>query len=1262
MQIEEAFVIPVAKRRGGVLLAVPQGFIPDRELELGMKAAEEAMVGPSRLLTVQGVEEDDSGAEVPSEVELNVMLVDFSTSVLQHLREYDPNVDVQEILSFLVDAPQILPMSSPLLQQALDWMNEEVSGRLQLYSAEEQVPMTPVPPTKKEPKNKRVTTAALADQISELSRTLPTLVQEIQSLKDKQAQFEGSMAHVQGATHEPPPHKQPFPLAKKQANLQEFMKVVGPSPKVKLTPAVAPKAQPMDFNKFDDPNLPVEDLAGAFAQAAQPSMTQAILQQSQAMNTLVAHLVGAQDPLHDLASSSTSALSTKGAGRREKLQQELANRPGGFFLQVAQLALRRVKPMDPLPRTLDDLPKKAIFSKYLEKQGGFAGQKEYAILMWLMAQIGDAMVAKDHVGAQELLALTMVSLEQVSLDGGKWDLAFLLSLQEEPPQSLYSSRASGANPRLRAFAPLCPQPWATTALAFVKEMDVISTRRSETAAPKSAPKTQEERDRVAPKKTRFPKKAKKGRGRTMNRALCSGVLPADGPLSPGNDGNPSLGSGPSVCKADDPDLGLSCEWTSLQSYSFQKWCASLPRTVLSSRTAFSAFLLQSFRITRSDIQAPAKLLFPLPVPKCGIFETLPARCSSRRRRRVDFDRAFHVLIMALNFLHEDFHFVDCAKMAYVPNEAQKAALSNMRGLLKAFGNRAGEIQVPASGRRSTALVAMLSDLSEFFTAKGLSGDAYDIGFDGAGGLPPGEVQADTTRAEELLPYRSLDPSRLKLTGRAQWDPSSYLDDSLWLPFVEPQVLLWTSQFDEKDLPNLDREDPQKVLELAKIWDVNGLLHLSTTPVASEMKPSCLRVFNCYKGPLQDRQIGDKRGRNQIEAYLPGPSRSLPSGHHLTVLEADPSSEKVVVCMSDRKDFYHQLKVTQSKAETNVLWPPLKTSDLIDTKAYQNLTARQKRKPREAAGDYLGDRPLPLLGSKVPEQVYACFNSVVQGDHLGVEIATQGHSNLLKRNGLLCESEEISSTRPFRGARCLQGLIIDDFFSVSIEDARLAQDKPTAARRRFELAKKIYGQEGLVGSSEKDVVDQQVAKVAGAEVDSSDDSRKLGIITVSSPAAKRLALSFLSLRLASKRATTDALHAALEAGHHVWCTGDHSCPFWTGFIVLLTCRWLINLVLVSLVCRDPLHKNLSSCPSLLLWFHLISHLGCFLKFLLRTLQTSKEPLSLRKLTRTSLGLSTGLGGGKVATAECCPGRRLCSRRSTLTGNLRKKLQRLHLQNP
>lgn len=160
MVTEEAFVIPVAKRRGGVLLAVPVGFIPEKELEEGLQASEDAVIGPSRLLKLPGVEEDDNGTEIPSEADVPVILVDFNMSVFQHLKEYDPSTDTQMIQSFLDDAPQIMPMSSPLLQQALEWMTEEVSGRLQFYSAEEQVPMTPVPPTK------RVTTAALADQIS----------------------------------------------------------------------------------------------------------------------------------------------------------------------------------------------------------------------------------------------------------------------------------------------------------------------------------------------------------------------------------------------------------------------------------------------------------------------------------------------------------------------------------------------------------------------------------------------------------------------------------------------------------------------------------------------------------------------------------------------------------------------------------------------------------------------------------------------------------------------------------------------------------------------------------------------------------------------------------------------------------------------------------------------------------------------------------------------------------------------------------------
>ena len=400
-------------------------------------------------------------------------------------------------------------------------MSEEVTGRVQYYSAEENVPapvavpLPPKKPEKAEPK-KKITNAVLADQLSELSQALPSIMQELQDLKEKQAHFEGALGSQTPLPHGAPPHKQPFPAVGQRASLQDFAKKVGIAPKTKASPVPVIRLDTQDVPFNDDPNVPAADLLETFDAAADPpTMTQAIFQQSQAMNALVAHLVGSQDPLTDLASSSSTSLSTKGAGRREKLQQQLANRNGDFFLQVCHQALRRIKPLEPLPTSLKDLPKKAIFSKFMEKQGGLAGQRDFALMLWLLCQIGDAMVVQDHKGAQELLALTLVSVDQAAQDGGKWDLAYLLSLQEDPPQSIYTSKGSSTNPRLRSFSPLCPQPWATTALAFVKEQDVIATRRAETSgARKSAGANQDqvENSENPPRKTRFPKKPKKGGG------------------------------------------------------------------------------------------------------------------------------------------------------------------------------------------------------------------------------------------------------------------------------------------------------------------------------------------------------------------------------------------------------------------------------------------------------------------------------------------------------------------------------------------------------------------------------------------------------------------------------------------------------------------------------------------------------------------------------------------------------------------------------
>ena len=105
--------------------------------------------------------------------------------------------------------------------------------------------------------------------------------------------------------------------------------------------------------------------------------------------------------------------------------------------------------------------------------------------------------------------LFMVGLEQAAQDQGRWDLAFQLMLLEYPPSQMWSYRGAGIlqTGRARAFAPLCPQRWATVALAYTKEIDYIQSKpgaQQEGSSPgaccsselKSKPKSKEEADQV----------------------------------------------------------------------------------------------------------------------------------------------------------------------------------------------------------------------------------------------------------------------------------------------------------------------------------------------------------------------------------------------------------------------------------------------------------------------------------------------------------------------------------------------------------------------------------------------------------------------------------------------------------------------------------------------------------------------------------------------------------------------------------------------
>lgn len=196
--------------------------------------------------------------------------------------------------------------------------------------------------------------------------------------------------------------------------------------------------------------------------------------------------------------------------------------------------------------------------------------------------------------------------------------------------------------------------------------------------------------------------------------------------------------------------------------------------------------------------------------------------------------------------------------------------------------------------------------------------------------------------------------------------------------------------------------------------------------------SLTRAFNNFKDIDNDRQIGDRRGMNSQEGKVLGPSRNLPAGSDLVDLALHPRTECLKIYATDRRDFYHQFWVTPEKARCNAVGPKVPLSSLHGLHAVDCFISQNKERPRasrEDGGDGLLDggsdafftRPSLLL-----DNVHVCFKSLFQGDHVGVEVATAAHENLLKTRGLLADSDRIIANVPFHGGPVCQGLVIDDF--------------------------------------------------------------------------------------------------------------------------------------------------------------------------------------------------------------------------------------------
>ena len=596
----------------------------------------------------------------------------------------------------------------------------------------------------------------------------------------------------------------------------------------------------------------------------------------------------------------------------------------------------------------------------------------------------------------------------------------------------------------------------------------------------------------------------------MNEELHGGIRP-------GGDGYVPFGLHPGDMHVDDAKL---CNDVFGKQISFASWCSQMVAALFRTRTSFSAFVRSAIHLTRdgSVSKSPA---FPIPLPHCGVFDRMPSGLSLRQRSRIHFRRAVVITVLALNFWWSGNRFIELSLLRRSPSFSQRQIIKRLVDFMQVDGPKI-PFGISLAGRRSPQLVARLSELSDAVTSLGVRGSPYDRTFEGR------PVPMDNTVLPELEPYRSLDHRRLKVVGEGHFDPLPYLDDDLSMAYCNPDCLLHPRLPNESEIPCF-RDPLSEIVGLCRVWDAKGLLLLHEHDMPGCYPHECVRVFNCYKNEECDRQIGDRRGRNFCEGRLSGPSKLLPTGPDVFEIFLSPS-ERIHVSVSDRRDFYHQFRTTYSRAISNTLGPGIPAELLEDTRAFSTLMLLKARKTqdRHSVGDGLFSSPrFPAVPKGKPSIVFAAFQSILQGDHGGVEYACQSHEGLLRSIGLLDPDCRVVSNRPFRGSNVMQGLVIDDFFAISTVPKTFKGKTPD--EDIIDRAIGVYDREKILGSPSKDVFGERVAKVIGAQINGCDRCLDRGICPVGAPSSKRYALAWITLQLCALPYTTDVLHLCLLGG-------------------------------------------------------------------------------------------------------------------------------------
>lgn len=472
----EAFL--VGKRRGGFLLAVPAGFLTEEELRAAEEEGYRGALGPAYDVSVLS-----AGGELAAPLTSRVTLVDVALSVRESL-SLRSSVALEEITHTFVDdqGEPVVPDAAELWDSACGWLDEadarplRTGGYVTAESGGQTPPLAVGAPRRaaaaepSPPAAAAVDTAQLAAEVRALSARLQDLT------------LLGGLAPAPAV---PLPVAQSPLAASRAAPLQQLLPAVPPvargaaplpAPPRRLfdpVPGRAPAAaagDPDAVNGFDGPDDDedeelVEDAPGDLR--GETRLMRQLLVQTSAAVAALARRPG--DDLQALLGGSpemggSSVGGARGAAAMEAQRRHLQRSPADVVATTRAL----------LAEALGGGGRASLdATAYVLRYGTFQGNREAAMVAWILASVWNLLEAGDPAGGQALVGIALAAVDQWGMSG-RMDVGYLWTHLPEPPWAILERGAHRQS--LRPFSRLAAPMWVAASVAYLRDMETLQDR------------------------------------------------------------------------------------------------------------------------------------------------------------------------------------------------------------------------------------------------------------------------------------------------------------------------------------------------------------------------------------------------------------------------------------------------------------------------------------------------------------------------------------------------------------------------------------------------------------------------------------------------------------------------------------------------------------------------------------------------------------------------------------------------------------------